>query len=1211
MTDGTREVLRQELHTILNALVSGNKPQLKPEKHSYFDHAREEQELLRSPEGAANFAYWQENLADPPHPITLPAQDHPRPPTLTFEGLSIRSIVPEEIHSQLSGIAREENISEFSLFLSVFAYQLHDYSRRDDLILGSFSAGRGRAEYASTVGYFVNPVIIRSVKTEATDTFDQWLRLSARQSREALDHADAPFPWLVEKLKPERQPNRSPFFDISFNFLTRKAITNIKQKQGKQSDLETFDFRQADGKFDLTLTLLEDNGQLQATFGYNCHLFEESTIRHFAEDYQMLLRTFANDPQTRFSDLNNWQRTAPPEIVTPEPCLQGPTIEIAADQCLTRLFEQQVVEHPNSPAYSNGIKTLSYAKLDQAANELAQNLSQRGFQTGDVIAIGNQSSDAALCSIIAVLKIGATYLPLDPSQYPADLLQYMVQTAGALAVLVDSEAPKSLTSLEITAVRFTVDDLLSRPKATDTPVAVRLEDTAYIIFTSGSTGRPKAVPISHRSVANYILSMMPDLSIEERARFALVSTLAADLGNTMLFLSLVSGGTLYVMPEPDRLNARRFAIFMQDNAVDYLKIVPSHWKTLLQTQTSTELFPRKSLILGGEGADYGWIREIRKLAPHCQIYNHYGPTEATIGVLSHPLQAFDDNGALPATLPLSQCIANTGIYILDTDLQAVSKGETGEVYIAGDCLSSGYHGDSKANQRAFVQLPGSNGPRAYKTGDLARQQPNGTLELLGRSDRQIQLRGFRIEPLQVETALQESGWIKQSVATVKRAGTDYAQLVAFVVPKADQNLQELPKLLGDWAGKQLPEQMVPGLIHPVKRIPLNPNGKADIKQLLDNLSNGTETGFAEAQTDLERTLQDIWKETLEVDTVGIHDNFFETGGHSLLAVKLLATIEERLEAQLSLQEVLSNTTISQQAKWISTAEDSIESILTPLLPNTEGEPIVCIPGAGGSILYYNELARLLQPDYTLWGLQGVGLSERKPEESGIEATAAFYLDELKQAPFARQPYTLIGHSYGGLVAYEMVRQLGTEAAGNIKQLGILDNPAPSAMHERPYESWDTATWLIHIVTRMQKLYHIDLQLSIEGLRKLNHDQQITLLHNRLLSHKVLSDHINARALGKYVQVYRDNAMATLQYQPDALSVDLPITLYKAQESDVDLGEMSSSQNHKLNWQDYSPATVNVIEVPGTHLSMMTAPHVTDLATALRNQEIENMRAMVT
>lgn len=1186
------ELIRAELQSLYNTIGSNDSSHPPPSKYSYFDYVYAEQELLNGASGVEHLNFWREQLSTPPPPLSVEPR-RSRPPVLTFDGDSISFTLEDESRTALSALAQKEEVTDFALFLSIFLLQLHRYSAQSDLLIGSFSAGRHHAEFASTVGYFVNPIVIRSRQTN-TGPFRAWLKYVADVAREALEHGVVPFPWLVEKLKPARTPDRSPFFDVTYNYLSRRAVTNLQKDQS----LDTFELQQADGKFDLSLTVLEDNGRIKINFGYNRNLIASRTIQRFAADFRMLIGMVSAEPETEINEISDWQ-TETSSPIEYKPVLEGRSLPLDDSTLLHHLFERHARSDDEAMAFSDGQTHLTYAHLHRAAACLSHHLVLRGIGSGDVVAIANQSGAAFLVAIIGIHRIGAAYLPLDCDHYPDELLRYMVTTAGAKLVLNDKTKTPAFESTDVETFSFSIEDLLAEDIHASASASVELDSTAYIIFTSGSTGRPKAVPILHRSVANYIQSMREDLEIEPSSRFALVSTLAADLGNTVLFLSLATGGCLYIVPHSLRLDPGGFQEFMKEQKIDYLKIVPSHLKALTQDVESPDSLPRKALILGGEGSPIPWVRSLRKQAPGCRIFNHYGPTEATIGVMTCLFQ--EPVAGNPATIPLSRCVANSSIYLIDGGGESVAKDDIGEIYIAGDCLSPGYLGNAGTSNSNFVKLPSVRGGRAYRTGDLARQLPDGSIEILGRSDRQIKLRGFRIEPVQIESAFQEDPLVSRCLAAVHRAGSDQEQLVAFIVPRepADFSFESsLKKSIRENVETRLPEHMIPGKIHLVKDIPLSPNGKADLAALFASIQPSGAEGDGTANNETERALGAIWKEVLDLsDDIGIDENFFELGGHSLLAVKLLARIEERLDSKLPLQRLLTHTTIRQLARLLEDKKPEKEPILVSILPNASGQAIVALPGAGGSIVYLNELARRLQPQFALWGMQGFALTSENQLHDTVEEAAEYYLRELRTESLPDN-FGLIGHSYGALVAYEMVRQLGNSATNRISFLGLIDNPAPSAMHKRGYENWQLPQWLVHIATRMEKLYHIDLGLNPEALKNLSRNEQLRSLHHPLIQKGILPDVITESVFDRYIEIYRRNAVASIRYRPPALEVEIPMVLFKAMDRDVDLGEMSTSEDSSLEWSHYSPLPVGVVEVPGTHLSMMAEPQVEHLANAI-------------
>jgi amino acid adenylation domain-containing protein len=673
------ELMRRELNAL--AAPDAEPPPPAP-AITYHDYVRWQRALLDGAEGERLWAFWRGQLAGSLPLLDLPG-DHPRPPIQQYDGASCALDLSPALGQALQQLAQAEGATRFELLLAAYFTLLHRCTGQEDLLVGAPHAGRSRPEFAPLVGYFVNPLVLRAAVDPAV-SFRRLLGDVRQRARAAIDHAEFPFPLLVQRLQPERSPDRSPIFDVSMNYHTLRNPA----ADGERDAAEMIEIPQADGKFDLTLNIVEEGDRLHGALGYNRTIFDAATVRGWADAFTALLHGIVAQPDAPLATLP--LRTA--HGLTP--ALAGPTRPLAREQMLHLRFAEQVARRPDAPAVADEHTTLTYVELDRRASALAAVLRALGAGPDDRVAICTGRSVDFCVAMLATLQAGAAYVPLDPAS-PADLLGFMVAHAGAAALLTRAALLPELPPLACPVLCIDED---RPPPAPTEPARVTLDNLAYVMYTSGSTGRPKAVAVTHGAVANYTESMVRDLAIDAPYNFLLASTFAADLGNTVIFPALCSGGCLHILPEAARLDPRAFAARLADWAIDYLKIVPSHLAALLGDDPARAL-PRRALVLGGEGAAPAWVARLQDAAPACRIYNHYGPTESTVGVLTHRW----DPAAPPsptATLPLSRAVANTEIFLLDAAMQPTPSGRRGRACIVGGvCLARGYLGDDGAPGR--------------------------------------------------------------------------------------------------------------------------------------------------------------------------------------------------------------------------------------------------------------------------------------------------------------------------------------------------------------------------------------------------------------------------------------------------------------------------------------------------------------------------------
>jgi amino acid adenylation domain-containing protein len=579
---------------------------------------------------------------------------------------------------------------------------------------------------------------------------------------------------------------------------------------------------------------------------------------------------------------------------------------------LHHLFEAQARHTPERPALRFEGRGLTYAELDRRSSALAQHLRALGAGPEVMVGLLSERSLDMVVGILAVLKAGAAYVPMDPA-YPEERLAFMHEDANLRLVLTQSalvdKLPRSARSVCLDAFHWNAPLAAARGGA-----EAGAHNLAYVIYTSGSTGRPKGVCIEHHSIVSYVRGVVERLRLEPGMSFATVSTIAADLGHTVIFPALATGGCLHVIAQERAESPARLAEYFAREPIDVLKIVPSHLAALQSASDPAGVMPARRLILGGEASRLEWIERLRAFSPDCEIYNHYGPTEATVGVLTYQVGA-----SLPrtpsATLPLGRPLPGGRIHLLDEQGRPVPPGEKGELCIAGDGVARGYLNRPELTAAKFVADPfsGDRAARMYRTGDVARCLPEGDFEFCGRIDHQIKLHGYRVELGEIEAALREQG-AEQAVVLAREDGAGGKQLIAYVTPSQP----DLPTTLRERLRERLPQYMVPAAFVPLDKLPLTPNGKVDREALaalpVANLQPAREIVAPRNKT--EEALCVLWARLLNVDAVSIHDDVFDLGAHSLMAMKALTLIREAFDVNLSLRNLFEQPTIAGLAEAI-------------------------------------------------------------------------------------------------------------------------------------------------------------------------------------------------------------------------------------------------------------------------------------------------------
>lgn len=856
----------------------------------YADFAAWQRNWLSAGEAERQLAYWRAKLGDV-HPALALPHDRPRPAVQSHAGETIGLIIDDALASRLRGIAVKQRVSVFMLLLGAYQVLLHRYTGQSDLRVGVPIAGRRHRQLDGLIGCFVNTLVLRA-EIAGDASFPSLLQQVRESVVEALSHQDLPFEMLVEALRPERSGSNNPLFQAKFNYMT--APGGFAGIEGLTAEIDIADL--AGSHFDLALDVIDSAGGMKVMFNYATDLFDRPTIGRLAAQFGSNLRQIADNAGRRISDfaIDDGHRQAVPS----ETAAFGFTDVLSLHRAAT-------ADRSTATAIRCGRERLSFAELERRSNRIAQVLSARGLARETLVALWIERSPAFVVALLGVLKAGCAYVPLDP-KWPMERVRRILADGGIDILLAAGERLEDARGLDCLVLDAEAEAARGEVPSLPVDTIIRPEQTAYVIYTSGSTGAPKGVSISHGALANYVQALLLRLKPRPSANMAMVSTVAADLGHTVLFGALASGGTLHLLSPDAVIDADAFAQAMREGEVDILKIVPSHLRGLLKASRSADLLPREALILGGESCDRALLDEVRRLRPECRILNHYGPTETTVGAITHECAAERESNAVPIGLPL----ANLSAHVLDDALNEVPIGVTGELYIGGAGLARGYRGAAGLTAERFVPDPfGAGGERLYRTGDRVRCDGAGRLIFLGRTDDQIKLRGYRIELGEIGRVIRTLPGIDDAVVLPRAIGAnaDRKELVAYCVPSRDAS----PR--ADTIKQQLlaivPDYMVPSHVVMLARLPLTPNGKVDRRALPEPADDGVYAGHAAPAGDIEVAIAEVWCEVLGRERVGRNDNFFELGGDSILSLQIIARLRKR-GIRLTPKQIFSQQTIA-------------------------------------------------------------------------------------------------------------------------------------------------------------------------------------------------------------------------------------------------------------------------------------------------------------
>jgi amino acid adenylation domain-containing protein len=1179
-------VFIKELFTLYQAFCAGEPSPLAALPIQYTDFAVWQRQWLSGEVIETQLNYWQQQLAGAPELLQLPT-NRPRPRVQTYRGATQNFTLNTELTQKLQTFCVQSGTTLFMTLHAAFATLLYRYSGQSDILIGSPIANRNRSEIESLIGFFVNTLVLRT-RLEDNPSFDSLLAQVREITLKAYEHQDVPFELVVEALQPERSLSHSPLFQVMF-MLQNAPMGKLELPGVTLSELNQ---QSTIAKFDLTLSISETSQGLVGSWEYNTDLFDGSTIERMAVHFQNLLSAIEENPQQAVGELSLLSEAERHQLLTEWNDTES---EYPLDKYIHQLFEEQVDRTPDAVAVVFDTKQLTYQQLNQRTNQLAHHLQSLGVRSEVLVGICVERSIEMVVGLLGILKAGGAYVPLDPS-YPQERLGYMLADSGVEVLLTQQQLLSSLPSHTARVVCLDADwGAIEQHTQENLDLGVCSDNLAYAIYTSGSTGQPKGVQICHHSVVNFLnfMSHFPGLTQEDT--FNAVTTISFDIAALEVYLPLAVGAKVIVAPREIATDADWLLSELFELKITVMQATPATWQMLLAGGWSSN-YPLK-VLCGGEALSAQLAHQI--LETGSELWNLYGPTEATIWSTIYQLGAKKTLARTEdAPSSIGRPIANTQIYILDSHLQPLPIGVSGELYIGGHGLARGYLNRPELTQEKFIQNPFSNSKseRLYKTGDLARYSSDGNIEFLGRIDNQVKVRGFRIELGEIEAVLNTQPQIQQAVVIATEDIAGIKRLVAYIVTR---NESLTTHQLREFLLSKLPEYMVPSVFVTLNTLPLTPNGKIDRKALPAPDGNfPREHEYVAPRTQSEEIITNIFANVLGVQNVGIHDNFFEWGGHSLLAVRLMSQIQKQFQVNLPLATLFQSPTIEQLAVVLGSS--SFRKLWSPLVPIQflgSLPPFFCVAGAGGNVLYFHDLARYLGKDRPFYGLQAQGLDgETKPLES-IEEIACQYIKAIETVQPVG-PYFLGGHSFGSIVAFEMAQQLQRQGQ-SVAYVAILNTSAPISQvnHQDDFSNWDNAMWIRQIAGVVEELVGENLSISNEALASLTPEKQVNYFKQHLEMVGFLPPQADIKLVRGFLQVYQTQCQ--IDYLPHNTS-PTPITLFRAQERNSQQENSSHLfQDRAWGWNQFSDGEVEIHTVPGSHVSMMSEPHVRVLAQKLQ------------
>ncbi len=1020
-------VMISELGSLYAAYSSGQPSPLPELTVQYRDYAAWKQQRLASGLHSAQMSYWRETLAPGLPSLELPT-DRQRPPQPTYRGGMETCTIPAPLIAAIRELAQREGVTPYMILLAVFQVLLYRYSGQNEIVVGGATNTRSRPELERLIGYFLNAVVFRT-QLEGDVSFRQFLAVVKTTVLGALTHSEIPFDALVRELAPKRDLSRHPLFQVLFSM--RPPFTDFPEGW----DVTDMEVHSGATGFDLFVEFSEHPDALDGRFVYSTELFDRSTILRLQGHFQELLRQFlANPDQTvsqvplltgeeRHTLLVDWNNTA----------------KNFSKLLIHELFEAQVEADPGRCALVFRGRQLTYAELNARANKLAHFIRLNGAVQGSLVGVYMERSIEMVMTLLAILKAGCAYVPFDP-ELPASRLNMMLDDSHPACVITQPQLSGDLaghtgTMLVLDSAHAAIDQQPdSNPR-----IPLEPDDAIYAIYTSGSTGAPKAAINTHAGVANRILWMQDEYRLRPSDRILQKTPYSFDVSVWEFFWAITCGATLVIAEPGGHRDPAYIAGLIAEEGITTIHFVPSMLREFLEAGNLDDCVSLKRVFASGEALPpdlrQKFYQRLGALQIPVELHNLYGPTEAAVDVTY-----WDCAAPTPgASVPIGRPIANVKMYILDARLEPVPIGVSGELYIGGIAVARGYLNRPELSAERFIPDPFDNqaGARLYKTGDRARFLADGNIEYLGRNDNQVKLRGFRIELGEIESTILLHDRVRMAAVVLRSDHNREGQLIGYVVPAAALEAQELKAFLK----QRLPEYMVPARLVFLESLPLLTNGKLNRGALpeLAEVENLETREFAGPRDAVEKQLVAIWEKLLNQRPIGIRDNFFDLGGHSLLLMRMIAQIQKQFSQKLQLATVFNAPTIEALAAVLSARKTAAAVCrVIPIKPEGTRPPFICL-GAGPLFL---PLARLLGPEQPFYGLDLTALNEiMLPKPCRLEDLAVYVVEAILE--FQPQgPYYLGGWCLFGLLAYEAAHRL--TALGHEVQLLTLFDTANTA-----------------------------------------------------------------------------------------------------------------------------------------------------------------------
>lgn len=1174
------QTLLRETGSLYTAQIQSKQPQL-PEYFSFSQYSLEQQAFLQTKKYQQIVRYWVDQFRNY-KPVSAIPTDNNRLAPRSYCSARKDIALPESLVAGLNKLAVLANCNFEQTIFCAFEWYLHLITGHKELVLGLTIPGQKAVGMENLAGHCLDLLPMLSVLEEGEQAFLPYLIARDKHIKQDLEHRPFTVGSLLKKLSIPRYAASQALVPVLFNY----NISEVPEIIFDELDCEKIPTQRTFENFEIYLNINGTARKPVLEWAYNTQLFSEERILSMMQNFTILLEAVIHNPYAGLADISF---SSASDIAEKLLSWNNTVSVYPRDSLLQELFYKMAATYGSKTALVFENEHYSYQQLNCLSNQLADALIKFGIQPGAVVGLAVDRSPNMLICLLGILKAGAAYLPLDPD-YPRSRIEWMLADAQVTCLLSEYKYQGIFnTDARVLMVEDIWRNLSSYAKE-DRTITGDSQQLAYVLYTSGSTGKPKGVQISHRNLVNFLWSMQQRPGMQPSDHLLAITSISFDIAALELWLPLITGASLELVSGPTTKDGRLLLEKINTGSFTIMQATPASWRMILEAGWQKQM-PIK-ILCGGEALSGDLADKLLEKAT--AVWNMYGPTETTVWSAIKEIKADD------AIISIGRPINNTQIYILDSKLRPLPEGSIGEIYIGGDGVSAGYLGQLELTEQKFLSNPFSNNGKLYRTGDVGKFLMGGELQCLGRIDQQVKIHGYRIELEEIETELNLLETIQQAVVIARQE-----RLVAYVVPNKD--LLTVPQIEGNiypidgglylhiqyWKKaliNLLPAYMVPADFILLKLLPLTPNKKIDRRALPDPvkhlLPQNNNNGRPISAT--EQMVKSIWEKQLGLQQIGLDDNFFELGGHSLVAVQVMTRLEKQTGKRLPLASLFEAPTIQKLAALVEQNEkkNAFDSLVA-IKPGGDKIPLYIVHGFGMNVLLFNNIAKYMDPAQPVYALQAKGLNDPDANDGPetMEAIAAYYVGEmLRQNP--KGPYALAGYSLGGIIVFEMAKQL--RAMGKqIPMLAMFDSYADNSNYFNPF--------LLNITRKFRRQFPKMLFIGQSFLRQPleTMQYQAKFLKNRLQeilgkpkNYEAEGQEYNAKLVAKYDYAYSNYKMTPY---------DGEIDLFKVTTRLYYLDDLIY-----LGWKPFAKKGVQVYEISGDHRTFLYPPNDKAFAQMLQN-----------